>query len=201
MQEEFLTREQRSNAPNRYNDGEITPADISQMMYDFDVLLEEFLACRTYLFSLINPMSNKEFFFFNKKDLMSVAYRFGYISYYEKELGKKIGMTFSFRLDVYDEIFSTPVVHIVNGSLPARDKLLQYHNDIHEAFLAEIKTIKRAEALFALLNQDYIQIHFIAKRCQELSCSSAPKKPLSKRVVQRIDGTKKLEYYLPAYTN
>jgi hypothetical protein len=175
--------------------------DIVQMMYEFDVLMEEFQICRKYLTDLTTPITNREFYYTNSTDPLNIAYRFGYIAFCEKEIGKRIDMVFSFRLDIYDELFNVPFTPAIASSLPSRDKLLQYYHDIHDTFLSEIKIRKRAEVLFALLNQDYIQLRFIARRCQELDCSSARKKPESRRLMLRLENGEPREYYLPAYTN
>lgn len=146
-------------------DEEILPSiESDQMMYAFNDLVEEFKACRKFLHDLTANLSENEFYWSpqdSNQKCACIAQHLGHIALTEKEVGKKAEISFSFRLDLFDDLFRDTSSFIKQNELPTQDEIFNYIRDIHECFLVEIKYQKKADLLFALVNHNYKHIHDI----------------------------------------
>lgn len=146
-------------------DEEFLPSiESDQMMYAFNDVVEEFKACREFLLKLTSNLSEAEFFWNAKNDnraYASIAQHLGHIALTEKEVGKKAEINFSFRLDMFDDLFHETESALSQSELPNQADLITYVHEIHECFLDEIRYYKKADLLFALVNHNYKHIYEI----------------------------------------
>ena len=149
----------------------LSSIESEQMMYAFNDLIDEFKACRKFLKDLILNISENEFFWIPEgvdESCVSIAQQLGHIALTEKEVGKKAEINFSFRLDLYDDLFSETNAPLIQKELPSREEIINYMQEIHECFLNEIRHHKKSDLLFALVNNNYKHIHEICNFIEKL---------------------------------
>ena len=186
-------------------DEEFLPSiESDQMMYAFNDVIEEFKACRKFLAKLTSNLTETEFFWNPQKDnftYASIAQHMGHIALTEKEVGKKAEINFSFRLDMFDDLFQETESALNQNELPSRTDLITYAHEIHECFLDEIRYYKKADLLFALVNHNYKHIYEICNllRMMEKDNIYTKLRPESSRI-ECIN--KDVPYFkLPIYAN
>jgi hypothetical protein len=179
----------------------LSEIEVEQMMYQYTELMEELKMDREYLFSFAEALSEEEFRYILPDGITCVAQHFGCIVYLEKEIGKKVDMHFSFKVDRYDELFSNIALERDLSSLPSKIELYDYYHEVHDNFIQEIRFIRKAEVLFALINHDYTQLKHIRHIFEQMGKTPSMIAPASERVKTKDDVIAGYQYYLPAYTN
>ncbi len=180
----------------------LSSIESEQMMYAFNDLIEEFKACRTFLTEITLNISESEFFWIPDgidESNVSIAQQLGHIALTEKEVGKKAEINFSFRLDIYDDLFSETSSPLNQKELPPREEIINYLNEVHECFLSEIRYHKKSDLLFALVNHNYKHIYEICSLLNLMGRFDSNLRPNSDRVTSQNLGVP--HFKLPVYSN
>ena len=180
----------------------LSSIESEQMMYAFNDLIEEFRACRKFLTDLTLNISDSEFFWIPEgvnESCVSIAQQLGHIALTEKEVGKKAEINFSFRLDLYDDLFSETNAPLNQKELPSRDEIISYTQEVHECFLNEIRYHKKSDLLFDLVNHNYKHIHEICNLLNLMGRFDSKLRPNSERITSQNSGIP--HFRLPVYSN
>lgn len=180
----------------------LSSIESEQMMYAFNDLIEEFKACRKFLTELILSVSESEFFWIPEnldESCVSIAQQLGHIALTEKEVGKKAEINFSFRLDLFDDLFSETNAPLNKKELPSKEEIINYVQEVHECFLSEIRYHKKSDLLFALVNHNYKHIHEICNLLHLMGRLDLNLRPKSERITSHK--TKIPHFKLPVYSN
>ena len=180
----------------------LSSIESEQMMYAFNDLIEEFKACRKFLTELILSVSESEFFWIPEnldESCVSIAQQLGHIALTQKEVGKKAEINFSFRLDLFDDLFSETNAPLGKKELPSKEEIINYVQEVHECFLSEIRYHKKSDLLFALVNHNYKHIHEICNLLHLMGRLDLNLRPKSERITSYK--TKVPHFRLPVYSN
>jgi hypothetical protein len=180
----------------------LSEQDSVNMMYEFSELMEELIEARSYLEGHLEGLEKEDFFFkCEESSLGSIAQCVGHLAYVQKELGKKAEADFSFRLDIYDELFSNIDIEVKGSELPSQAELLRFSKEIHEIFLEESRYKKKLESVFVLINQYYNHCLRIGKILEAMGKAPQAPRPDSIRVRLRLQEGSLPLYHLPVYAN
>ena len=180
----------------------LSSIESEQMMYAFNDLIQEFKACRKFLADLILNVSESEFYWIPEgvnECYVSIAQQLGHIALTEKEVGKKADINFSFRLDLYDDLFSETNAPLNQKELPSREEIVNYVQEVHECFLSEIRYHKKSDLLFALVNHNYKHIHDICNLLHLMGRFDSNLRPNSERIISQKSEVP--HFRLPVYSN
>ncbi|MBW7875043.1 MAG: DinB family protein [Candidatus Cloacimonetes bacterium] len=175
--------------------------ELDQVMYDHTILLEELKISRDYIKAYWDCFSDEELFRVPSGCSASPAQHIGHIAYTEKELGKKIGMSFPFKLDLFDDVFSTVSYPSPKEEMPKRDELYVFVGEIHDVFMSELKYHKKREVLFAIVNHNYVHSAFLRGMVLRYGYDEPVTGPASNRVHVRMEPANLGRYFLPVFAN
>ncbi|PCJ21547.1 MAG: hypothetical protein COB02_02825 [Candidatus Cloacimonadota bacterium] len=183
------------------NHSYLSDLELEQVMYSYSVLVEEMEHARKYFLDHVYEIDEKDLFICSQSDSdQTIVRHIGYLGYFEKEAGKKLEIAFSYRMDVYDQIFCDLSDFVENKEIPSKENLIQFLEEIHNTFMDDLKFIKKSELLYTIINLHYAQAHEIRSLLKAKKQSLPDVQISSKTVLFRTQNHEKL-YYLPMYTN
>ncbi len=180
----------------------INQIELDMVMYEIPVLLEELRLSREHLMAYLNAVGPTDLFRLSLCGAR-IAQHIGHLAYLEKQDGKRLDMNFSFKLDLFDEIFDAPNRNVPESELPDREELMSYFEDIHETFLSEFRYRKKAEILYSAVNRHYAVACSIRDIITEFGYPDPSPTPQSERIIIRSVPTfsQGPEYFLPVCAN
>ncbi|MCJ8345402.1 hypothetical protein MJH12_07670 [bacterium] len=175
--------------------------ELEQVMYDYSVLVDEMKYARKYFLDHIDQIDEKSLFISSQVDSdQTIVRHIGYLGYYEKEAGKKLEIPFSYRMDVYDQIFCDLSDYVEIKEIPSKEELLHFLDEVHNTFMNDLRFIKKSELLYSIINLHYSQTHEIRKLMKDANQTLPEIEIESKMITLKADYKEKL-YQLPMYTN
>lgn len=179
----------------------LSDLELEQVMYNFPVLVDEMKHARKYFLDHINGLDDENLSISSTTDSdQTIVRHIGYLGYFEKEAGKKVEIPFSYRMDVYDQIFCDLSDFVEAKELPNKIDLMRFLDEVHETFMNDLRFIKKTELLYSIINLHYSQTHEIRLLLKEANLDLPEVKVESKMIDHKSKDKEKL-YYLPMYTN
>lgn len=180
----------------------INQIELDMVMYEIPVLLEELKFSREHLMTYLSTVEPADLFRMSFSGTR-IAQHIGHLAYLEKQDGKRLDMNFSFKLDLFDEIFDAPNRNVPESELPSHDELMSYFEDIHETFLSEFRYRKKAEILYSAINRHYAVACSIRDLIAEFGYEDPAPALRSERIIIRSVPTLSQgpEYFLPICAN
>lgn len=175
--------------------------ELDQVMYEHSVLLEELALSRDYIKAYASCLTETELFRVASGTTASPAQHLGHMAFTQKHLGKQIGMAFSFKLDLYDDVFASIARPSPRAEMPDVEELWQYMEDIHDVFMSELRYHRKPEALFAIVNHNYLHASFIRDMVLRYGYADPLSHPLSLRVHVKVNPGSAGQLFLPVFAN
>ncbi|MCO4783192.1 MAG: hypothetical protein KC646_12780 [Candidatus Cloacimonetes bacterium] len=179
----------------------LSDLELEQVMYNFPVLVDEMKHARKYFLDHLNELDDEALLISSPSDSdQTIVRHIGYLGYFEKEAGKKVEIPFSFRMDIYDQIFCDLSDFVEQKELPNKIDLMRFIDEVHETFMNDLRFIKKTELLYSIINLHYTQTHEIRLLLKEAK-KSLPEVKLDSTMIDYKTQDKEKLYYLPMYTN
>ncbi len=175
--------------------------ELDQVMYDHSILLEELQISKDYIRAFRDCFSDEELFRVPSGCSASPAQHIGHMAYTQKELGKKVGMSFPFKLDLFDDVFATVSYPSPIEELPNGEELNLFVQEVHEVFLSELKYHKKPELLFAIVNHNYVHSVYLRGMVLRYGYDEPVSGPASQRVLVHMESANLGRYFLPVFAN
>lgn len=179
----------------------LSDLELEQVMYNFPVLVDEMKHARKYFLDHVSNLDEENLYIASPSDSdQTIVRHIGYLGYFEKEAGKKVEIPFSYRMDVYDQIFCDLSDFVEEKELPNKIDLMRFLEEVHDTFMNDLRFIKKTELLYSIINLHYSQTHEIRLLLKKANKELPDIQTESKMIDYKSKDEEKL-YYLPMYTN